>query len=264
MIWLALAPVCCHSIQMRQRLDQALVTRGLIATRSRASDAIARGLVRVGAGIASKASQQVLPGDALDVDDAQAGTAYVSRGALKLLAGLKEWGFEAKDRICLDIGASTGGFSQVLLEAGADKVYAVDVGHSQLHETLRHNPHLVCLESQDSRTLDGDIIPDPIAAIVADVSFISLEKALPAALALAEPGAWLVALIKPQFEAQRPDQVGRGGIVRDATVRDAAVARVVAWIGALPGWRVTGTMPSPIAGGSVNGPPRQTTSSPRY
>ena len=237
---------------MRQRLDQALVARGLVPSRSRARDAIARGLVRVGETIASKASLQVSPSDSLDIDGAAAGTAYVSRGALKLLAGLAAWDFNAHGRTCLDIGASTGGFTQVLLEGGADKIYAVDVGHTQLHGSLRFDPRVVSLESQDARTLNRALIPEPVGAIVADVSFISLEKALPSALALAAPGAWLVALIKPQFEAPGPGHIGKGGIVRDAGVRQDAVTGVANWIGARGGWHVKGVIESPIAGGSGN------------
>jgi 23S rRNA (cytidine1920-2'-O)/16S rRNA (cytidine1409-2'-O)-methyltransferase len=235
---------------MRQRLDQALVTRGLVATRSRARDAIVRGLVRVGDTIVLKASLQVSQADALRVDTVAAGTNYVSRGALKLLAGLNEWDFSAKGRVCVDIGSSTGGFTQVLLENGAKTIYAVDVGQSQLHDSLKNDPRVVSLEGQDSRTLDREIVPLPVTALVADVSFISLQKAIPAALALAEPGSWLIALIKPQFEAGGPNQVGKGGIVRQATDREAAVSRVTGWLADQPGWHVKGLIESPIAGGS--------------
>ena len=235
---------------MRQRLDQALVTRGLVGTRSRARDAIIRGLVRVGDTVVFKSSLQVSSADTLRVDDVAAGTRYVSRGALKLLAGLNEWGFTAAGRVCLDIGASTGGFTQVLLENGATTIYAVDVGQSQLHDSLKNDPRIVSLEGQDSRTLDREIVPLPVTALVADVSFISLQKAIPAALALAEPHSWLIALIKPQFEAGGPNQVGKGGIVRHATDREAAVSRVAGWLAAQPGWHVKGLIESPIAGGS--------------
>lgn len=237
---------------MRQRLDQALVERGLVPTRSRARDIIARGLVQVGDNKAVKPSTPVSDSDTISIDAAAAGTQYVSRGALKLLAALDTWNFDPNGRICLDVGASTGGFTQVLLEGGATKVFAVDVGQSQLHSSLKQDPRVVSLEAQDSRTLNDTIISSPVTAIVADVSFISLEKALPAALALAQPGTWLVALIKPQFEAKGPAQIGKGGIVRDDAVRNAAVSRILNWIGALDGWRVTGTIPSPIEGGSGN------------
>lgn len=249
---LALQPRWCHSIRMRIRLDQALVERGLVPTRSRARDVIARGLVQVGDNTTVKASTSVAREDVIRIDAQAAGTQYVSRGALKLVAALTAWNFNARGRVCLDVGASTGGFTQVLLEHGADKVYAVDVGQSQLHVTLRQDPRVVSLEGQDSRSLDREIIPEPIGGIVADVSFISLEKALPAALALAAPGAWLTALVKPQFEADGPSDIGKGGIVRDAAVREAALSRVIQWLGAQRGWRVAGHIPSPITGGSGN------------
>ena len=149
------------------------------------------------------------------------------------------------------MGASTGGFTEVLLTRGAAKVYAVDVGHGQLHASLRDNPRVVSFEGCDARTLTRALIPEPVAAIVADVSFISLTKALLPALGLAAPGAWLVALIKPQFEVGRGG-VGKGGIVREAVARQQAVDSVTAWISAQDGWRIAGVVPSPIKGGSGN------------
>jgi 23S rRNA (cytidine1920-2'-O)/16S rRNA (cytidine1409-2'-O)-methyltransferase len=179
------------------------------------------------------------------------GSNYVSRGAVKLEAGLDAFGFDATGRVALDVGASTGGFTEVLLARGAKKVYAVDVGHGQLNEKIRTEARVVVLEQCDARSLTREEIPEPVQAIVADVSFISLAKALPAPLALAEPGAWLVALVKPQFEAGR-EAVGKGGIVRDASVREAAVAQVAEWLAAQRGWRITGVVASPIEGGSGN------------
>ncbi|HSB59277.1 MAG TPA: TlyA family RNA methyltransferase, partial [Methyloceanibacter sp.] len=176
---------------------------------------------------------------------------FVSRGGLKLAAALDAFGLDPKGRIALDIGASTGGFTEVLLARGADKVFAVDVGRDQLHDKLREDRRVVVLEGTDARSLDAEIVEGPVGAIVADVSFISLSKALPAALSLAAPGAWLVALVKPQFEAGR-DAVGKGGIVRDAQARAKAVAEVRAFIDASPGWNVFAEMPSPIPGGSGN------------
>ena len=149
------------------------------------------------------------------------------------------------------IGASTGGFTEVLLERGASRVYAIDVGHGQLRANLCEDPRVVGLEGMDARSLDASVVPDPVGAIAADVSFISLTKALPAALHLAAPGAWLVALIKPQFEAG-PDHVGRGGIVRDARIQLQVVNLVETWIAARSGWAVSGVVPSPILGGSGN------------
>jgi 23S rRNA (cytidine1920-2'-O)/16S rRNA (cytidine1409-2'-O)-methyltransferase len=176
---------------------------------------------------------------------------YVSRGALKLAAALDAFGFDAAGRIGLDIGASTGGFTDVLLSRGAAKVYAVDVGHGQLIAKLKDDERVVSLEGRDARSLTREEVPDQVGAIVADVSFISLEKALPASLMLAAPGAWLVALVKPQFEAGR-DAIGKGGIVRDAAVREAQGERIRAWLDGQPGWRTVGLMPSPIQGGSGN------------
>ena len=160
-------------------------------------------------------------------------------------------GLDAKGLVALDVGASTGGFTEVLLARGAERVIAVDVGRDQLHAKLRQDPRVVTLEETDARSLDAGTIGEPVAAIVADVSFISLTKVLPAALSLAAPGAWLVALVKPQFEVGR-EGVGKGGIVRDAEARARAVAEVRAFIDATSAWRVFAEMPSPIPGGSGN------------
>lgn len=225
-----------------------LTMRGLAPTRSRARDLILRGLVLVDGAVQTKPGALVGEAANLSVD----GEAhYVSRGALKLAAALDAFGFAAAGRVGLDVGASTGGFTDVLLSRGALKVYAVDVGHGQLHAKLKDDPRVVSLEGRDARSLTPGDVPDQVGAIVADVSFISLEKALPAALALAVPGAWLVALVKPQFEAGR-DAVGKGGIVRDAAVREAQAARIRAWLDQQTGWGVVGLMPSPIQGGSGN------------
>ncbi|MFZ4808646.1 MAG: TlyA family RNA methyltransferase [Hyphomicrobiaceae bacterium] len=232
-----------------QRLDQAMVARGLAPTRSRARDFILRGLVRVGGTVVTKPGHDVRDGAALEL--AAEARAFVSRGAEKLAAALDHFGFDPAGRIALDIGASTGGFTEVLLARGARRVWAIDVGHGQLHPALADDPRVVRHDGTDARTLTTDLVTDPIAAIVADVSFISLMKALPAALRLAAPGAWLVALVKPQFEAG-PDNVGKGGIVRDAAVREKAVADVARWLGTQSGWRVLGHIRSPILGGSGN------------
>jgi 23S rRNA (cytidine1920-2'-O)/16S rRNA (cytidine1409-2'-O)-methyltransferase len=175
---------------------------------------------------------------------------YVSRGGLKLAAALDAFGFEAKGRVALDLGASTGGFTDVLLNRGAAKVYAVDVGREQLQETLRSDPHVVVLEATDARSLDVTLVKEPVGAIVADVSFISLTLVLPPAFRLAAPGAWLVALVKPQFEAGRA-VVGKGGVVRDAAKRKEAVAKIRQFIEE-GGWTVTGEIVSPISGRSGN------------
>jgi 23S rRNA (cytidine1920-2'-O)/16S rRNA (cytidine1409-2'-O)-methyltransferase len=231
------------------RLDRILVERGLAVTRSRAADLIRLGAVSVEGRPALKPGALIEPGARLMVE-AQA-SPFVSRGGLKLAAALDAFGLDPKGRVALDIGASTGGFTEALLERGAKRVFAVDVGRDQLHDKLREDRRVVVLEETDARALDAEIIEGPIGAIVADVSFISLTKALPAALRLAAPGAWLVALVKPQFEVGR-DAVGKGGIVRDAQARARAVAEVRAFIDATPGWAVFAEMPSPIPGGSGN------------
>ncbi len=225
-----------------------LTMRGLAPTRSRARDLILRGLVLVDGAVQTKPGALVGEAMALSVE----GEAdYVSRGALKLAAALDAFGFDAAGRVGLDVGASTGGFTDVLLSRGAAKVYAVDVGHGQLVAKLKDDGRVVSLEGRDARSLTREEVPDQVGAIVADVSFISLEKALPASLMLAVPGAWLVALVKPQFEAGR-DAIGKGGIVRDAAVREAQGERIRAWLDEQPGWRTVGLMPSPIQGGSGN------------
>ncbi len=233
----------------RSRLDLALVARGLAPTRSQARDLVRRGCVRVDGELAGKAGLEIA--DAAVVEVAPGAQPWVSRGGLKLAAALEAFGLDARDRVALDIGASTGGFTQVLLEHGASRVYAVDVGRGQLASTIASDPRVVVVEGLDARLVSAALVPEPVGAIVADVSFVSLTKVLGAALALAAPGAWLAALIKPQFELG-PGDIGKGGIVRDATARERAVARVHDWLSAQSGWRVIGVMPSPIAGGSGN------------
>ena len=234
---------------MRKRLDLALVERGLVPSRSRAQDLIKDGKVRVDQKVCTKASAEVDVLQTLVLDaDAPRG---VSRGGMKLAAALAAFGFDPRGLIALDLGASTGGFTEVLLEGGAEKVYALDVGHDQLHPRLRRDKRVISLEGCDAREVSRAIVSDPVAAIVADMSFISLTKSLGPALALAAPGAWLVALIKPQFEVGR-GHIGKGGIVRDAGARQAAVETVTAWLAKIPGWRIVKTVPSPIKGGSGN------------
>jgi len=233
------------------RLDKALVEQGFVSSRARARDLIRRGLVEIAGAVHRKPGADVRPSDAIHLAGGEGEARIVSRGALKLAAALDHFRLAARGIVALDIGASTGGFTQVLLERGAARVYAVDVGHGQLHPRLAQDPRVVCLEGCDARSLDATLVPDPIDAIVADLSFISLTKALPAALALARPGTWLAALVKPQFEAGRA-AVGKGGIVRDAAARKRAVAAVRNWLAAQPGWRMLDVIPSPIAGGSGN------------
>lgn len=232
-----------------ERLDIALVSRGLAPTRSRARDLIVRGLVCVDGTPVLKPAMLVKPASAIAItgDDAFA----ASRGSVKLRAALDGFGFDPAGRVALDVGASTGGFTELLLLRGAAKVYAVDVGRDQLLPRLKADPRVVSLEGQDSRTLDASLIPHPITAIVADVSFISLRKALPAVLALACPGAWLAALVKPQFEVGLKG-IGKGGIVRDEVARLAAFDTIARWLKDDMGWRVFPPIVSPIAGGSGN------------
>ncbi|MGH6816472.1 MAG: TlyA family RNA methyltransferase [Hyphomicrobiaceae bacterium] len=234
---------------MRQRLDKALVARGLVPSRARGRDLVRRGLVCVDGRPADKAGLPVSPRSLIDVIGE--GAASVSRGSEKLRAALDYFGFDAAGRVALDVGAGTGGFTEVLLARGAVRVYAVDVGSGQLHTRLAGDPRVVALESVDARTLGRATIPETIDALVADVGFISLTKALPAALALTAPGCWLAALVKPQFEAGRA-AVGKGGVVRDAAEHVRAVAVVRTWLETQTHWRVLGAIPSPIAGKSGN------------
>jgi 23S rRNA (cytidine1920-2'-O)/16S rRNA (cytidine1409-2'-O)-methyltransferase len=233
----------------KKRLDQRLVEMGLAPSRAQAADLVRRGCVTVAGHAVSKPGALISNDAPLAVSPNAA--SYVSRGGLKLEAALDAFGLDPSGRVALDLGASTGGFSDVLLSRGASRVYAVDVGRGQLHERFRADPRVVVLEGTDARSLDAAIVADPVAAIVADVSFISLTLVLPAALRLAACDAWLVALIKPQFEAGR-EAVGKGGIVRKAEDRERAVARVRLHIEAQAGWSVLGVVPSPILGGSGN------------
>ncbi len=235
---------------MKKRLDELLVEQGHVGTRSRARDAILRGLVRVDGEVVTKPGAST-PATARLTVAPEAGTGYVSRGALKLIAAMDTLRFDPLERICLDAGASTGGFTEVLLERGASRVYAVDVGHRQLHPRIAARPEVISLEGQDVRSLDPRLIDDLVTAIVADVSFISLQKVLPGVMTFAAPGCWLIALVKPQFEVGR-DTVGKGGIVKDEAARATAVAAIESLIADTPGWRVVGIMPSPIEGGSGN------------
>jgi 23S rRNA (cytidine1920-2'-O)/16S rRNA (cytidine1409-2'-O)-methyltransferase len=235
-------------IYKKTRLDRLLVEAGLAPSRARAADLIRRGQVSVGGKSQSKPSALVTADAELAVSPEAC--AYVSRGGLKLQAALDAFGFDPEGRVALDIGASTGGFTEVLIARGAAKVYAVDVGRGQLHAKLGINAKIVVLEGTDARALDRKVVGEEVMAVVADVSFISLTLALPAALGLAAPGAWLVALIKPQFEAGRA-AVGKGGIVRSESDRKKAVEKVRAFIQDA-GWTVTGVIASPVLGGSGN------------
>lgn len=232
----------------RQRLDIAIEQRGLLPSRARARDAILRGTVQVNGSLARKPNQQVCAGDTITLDDPAAD--YVSRAALKLIAGLKAGGVDADRAVCLDIGASTGGFTQVLLTHGAARVYAVDVGHGQLHETLTSDPRVVPLEGVNARDLTRSEVPEPVDILVADVSFVSLMKVLDAPLSLCAEKCFVILLIKPQFEVGRK-YVGSGGIVTDQAAADRAVDAVIRFV-TTRGFMPVATLPSPISGGDGN------------
>ena len=230
----------------RKRADVALVERGFFASRARAQEAIAAGLVTVNGAVIRTASDMI-PEDA--VITAEQPHPYVSRGGVKLAAALDVFQIDPKDKICLDIGASTGGFTEVLLNRGAAHVYAVDVGHGQLHPTIAGHTHVTNLEGTDARSLNADLISQKADLLVSDVSFISLKLVLPAAVALLKPQAELAVLVKPQFEAGR-DHVKKG-IVRDGAVHRAVCEDMRAFVASL-GFEVMGLMPSPIEGGDGN------------
>jgi 23S rRNA (cytidine1920-2'-O)/16S rRNA (cytidine1409-2'-O)-methyltransferase len=231
------------------RADQLLVERGLAPTRSRAAAIIMAGEVYSGERRIEKAGQ-LLTADAalvLRVGDHP----WVSRGGLKLAHALSHFEIDPKAAICLDVGASTGGFTDVLLARGAAKVYAVDVGHGQLAWKLQQHPNVVMLDRTNARHLTRAEVPEPIDLIVCDASFIGLETVLPAPMALAAPGCRLIALIKPQFEVG-PDRVGKGGIVRDPALHAEVCERISGWLDTQPGWRVLGLTDSPITGTDGN------------
>ncbi|MDR3524713.1 MAG: TlyA family RNA methyltransferase [Acetobacteraceae bacterium] len=231
------------------RADQALVDRGLVESRTRAQALILAGKIYTGDRRVEKAGQLLAEDAPLDVKGQD--HPWVSRGGLKLAHGLAAFGFDPAGLICLDVGASTGGFTDVLLTNGAAKVYAVDVGHGQLAWKLRSDARVVVMEKTNARHLTPEQIAEPIGALVCDASFIGLQTLLPNPLALCVPGAWAVALIKPQFEAG-PGQVGAKGVVRDPAVHQEVCARIRAWWEALPGWEVVGISESPITGPEGN------------
>jgi len=230
----------------RVRADRLLVERGLFESRAKAQAAIEAGLVVADETPVTKASFE-LPADA--VLRAEPAHPFVSRGGVKLAAALDHFGFDPAGQICLDVGASTGGFTQVLLARGAKRVYAVDVGRDQLHRKLRERGEVVVLESTDIRALEASRLAPPPAFVAVDVSFISLKLVLPPALALARPPARLIALVKPQFEAGRAHV--KKGIVRDARIHAAVGEDLVRTVAAL-GWNVLGLMASPILGRDGN------------
>jgi 23S rRNA (cytidine1920-2'-O)/16S rRNA (cytidine1409-2'-O)-methyltransferase len=236
-------------VPLKMRLDQLLVERGLFPSRARAQGAIKAGLVSIGGAVIEKPAATIAADAAIDV----AGDVhdYVSRGALKLEQALEKFDISAEGKICLDLGASTGGFTEVLLRAGAKKVYAIDVGTGQLHPKVAANARVIALEKTHSKDVTRALAPDPIDLVVCDVSFISLKKALPPVLVLAAANAALIALIKPQFELGR-EKIGKGGLVTaSADEIDALICNIKAWLIA-QNWVIKSVIESPIAGGDGN------------
>ncbi|MDX8480040.1 TlyA family RNA methyltransferase [Mesorhizobium sp. VK24D] len=237
-------------LSARQRLDELLVARGLFASRSRARDAIERGTVTVDGAVARKPGQTVAADCVVAINDPA--QAYVSRAALKLISGLDRFGLDLSGSEALDIGASTGGFTQVLLERGAAHITAIDVGHGQMHPDIAGDPRVTVIEGLNARDLTvadlGGRVPD---FLVCDVSFISIKLALPPALALAGEGARALLLVKPQFEAGR-EAIGKGGLLKNPSAAERIAVDLRDWLAGISGWRVLGLHPSPIEGGDGN------------
>ncbi len=233
----------------KKRIDQMLVDRGLAESRAKAQAMIMAGQVYCEDRRLDK------PGLSMDEDKPLtvkgAAHPWVSRGGLKLVKALDHFAIDPTGWVALDVGASTGGFTDVLLNRGAAKVYAVDVGHGQLAWSLRNDPRVVVMERTNARHLTSEHIPEPVDMVVCDASFIGLETVLPAALALTKPKAWLTALIKPQFEVGK-GRVGKGGVVRDPDLHQEVCDRIAQWVGGLPHWSVIGIEDSPILGPEGN------------
>ncbi len=233
----------------KSRADTALVDRGLVESRTKAQALIMAGQVFSGERRIDKAGDVVADEQPLEVRGAE--HPWVSRGGIKLAHGLEHFAFAVKGLIGLDLGSSTGGFTDVLLQAGAAKVYAVDVGRGQLHWKLRNDPRVIVLESTNARHLGASDVPEPVDLITCDVSFIGLEKVLPPAMALTAPAARLIALIKPQFQVGK-GQVGKGGVVRDPVLHERVCGEIETMIAGMSGWRVLGITESPITGPQGN------------
>jgi 23S rRNA (cytidine1920-2'-O)/16S rRNA (cytidine1409-2'-O)-methyltransferase len=233
----------------KQRLDTLLVARGLAESRAKAQALAIAGLVYSGERRLDKPGQMLAEDTPLECRGRD--HPYVSRGGIKLAHALDRFAIDPAGAVALDIGASTGGFTDVLLRRGAAKIFAVDVGHGQLDWRLRQDPRVVVLERCNARYLTRGEIADAPDLIVCDASFIGLETVLPASLGLAAPGAALVALIKPQFEVGK-GRVGKGGVVRDPALHDEVCARIAAWLAAQPGWAVLDVTESPIRGPEGN------------
>ncbi|MDQ2877945.1 MAG: TlyA family RNA methyltransferase [Pseudomonadota bacterium] len=232
----------------KQRIDQLIVDRGLAESRSRAQALVMAGLVFAGERKIDKPGQQIADDAAIEVRGRD--HPWVSRGGVKLAHGLDHFGWGVTEAVAIDVGSSTGGFTDVLLQRGAARVYAVDSGTNQLAWKLRQDERVIVHEQTSARLLTPDHIPEPIDLIVCDASFIGLAKVLAAPLRFAKPGARLMALIKPQFEAGR-GEVGKGGVVRDPAVHARVCAEVAGWLAA-QGWRVESVVESPITGPEGN------------
>jgi 23S rRNA (cytidine1920-2'-O)/16S rRNA (cytidine1409-2'-O)-methyltransferase len=233
---------------LKIRADQLLVSRRLAESRTRAQALIMAGAVFSGDRKLAKAGEMLAEDAPLEVR--RKDHPWVSRGGIKLDHGLTHFGFDVTGAVALDVGSSTGGFTDVLLSRGAAKVYAVDVGTNQLAWKLRQDPRVVVHEQTNARNLDANVIPEAVDIVVCDASFIGLAKVLEAPLKLAKSGAKLVALIKPQFEAGR-EEVGKGGVVRDPAVHERVCAEAEAWVTS-QGWTVLGITQSPITGPEGN------------
>jgi 23S rRNA (cytidine1920-2'-O)/16S rRNA (cytidine1409-2'-O)-methyltransferase len=233
----------------KKRLDQILVERGLVESRARAQALVIAGKVYSGERRLDKPGAPTA--DDLAIELRGEPHPWVSRGGVKLAAGLEGFAIDPTGMVAIDVGASTGGFTDVLLQKGAAKVHAVDVGHGQLAWKLRQDPRVVVLERVNARHLSATEVPEPVDLLVCDASFIGLETILPAPLALTKPKAWLVALIKPQFEVGK-GRVGKGGVVRDPALHAEVCERIREWLAALPGWSVLGIVESPLKGPEGN------------
>jgi 23S rRNA (cytidine1920-2'-O)/16S rRNA (cytidine1409-2'-O)-methyltransferase len=232
-----------------QRLDQLLVSLDLFASRSRARDAIQRGTVKVDGKVVTKPSLVFAEGVTIAIDDPA--QEYVSRAALKLVAALDHFKLDPAGKQCVDIGASTGGFTEVLLQRSAGHVTAIDVGHGQIHPRVEGDPRVTSIEGLNARNLTAEDVGHPIEFVVSDVSFISLKLALAPALQLAEQDALCVLLVKPQFEAGR-DAIAKSGLLKDPSSAPAVAAELERWLREDMGWQTLGLIPSPIEGGDGN------------
>jgi 23S rRNA (cytidine1920-2'-O)/16S rRNA (cytidine1409-2'-O)-methyltransferase len=232
----------------KQRADQMLVDRGLAESRAKAQALIMAGLVFSGERKIDKAAQPLAAEAPLEVRGKE--HPWVSRGGIKLAHALEHFGWDVTGAVALDVGSSTGGFTDVLLQKGAAKVFAVDVGTNQLAWKLRQDPRVVVHEQTNARYLTPEIVTEPVDIIVCDASFIGLAKVLDTALGFARPGGRLLALVKPQFEAER-GEIGKGGVVRDPSVHERVCAAAAQWVSAR-GWMVEGVVESPITGPEGN------------